>query len=127
MITRAEAAVYRQRLLGLLSRLGRNQSQLRDEALRGAGGETSGSLSDAPVHPADLGSHEFEEGLTLGLLENEDLLVEAINDALGRIEQGTYGRCEECGHDIAKERLQVLPYTRHCVACARLQQGETTT
>ena len=40
-------------------------------------------------------------------------------EALGRIDAGTYGRCEECGEMIAKPRLQALPYTRHCIECAR--------
>ena len=47
-----------------------------------------------------------------------------ITDALERINQGTFGKCEECGGTIPKGRLQALPYTRHCVACARkIQQS----
>jgi DnaK suppressor protein len=118
----AEIDAYRQRLLALMKRLNRDESQLRDEALRGAGGEASGGFSDVPLHLADLGSHQFEEDLTLNLLENQEQIVEAINAAWARIEQGTFGRCEECQKEIAKERLQALPYTRYCVGCARQLQ-----
>jgi RNA polymerase-binding transcription factor len=53
-------------------------------------------------------------------------VLEDIRAALARLDSGTYGRCEECGGDIARERLQTLPHTRHCIACARrLQEGTT--
>ncbi|CAL9348697.1 TraR/DksA C4-type zinc finger protein [Streptomyces sp. NPDC057838] len=42
-----------------------------------------------------------------------------IDEAFGRIEQGTYGTCLGCGRPIPAERLEILPYTRHCVACQR--------
>jgi RNA polymerase-binding transcription factor DksA len=119
-----EINFYRQRLLALKKRLVRDESQLMDEALAGVGGEASGGLSDVPLHQADLGSHQFEEDLTLDLLGNEDQIVEEVNAAWARLEQGTFGRCEECQKTISKERLQALPYARYCVECAdRLQNG----
>jgi DnaK suppressor protein len=68
-----------------------------------------------PVHPADLGTDNYEEEVTLGLLENEDPLLAEVNDALDRIEQGTFGRCEECRQEIPRERLEALPYARYCL------------
>jgi RNA polymerase-binding transcription factor DksA len=99
MIAKTEIDAYRQRLLALIRRLDRDRSQLQDEALHPTGGEASGSLSDVPLHLADLGSHSFEEELTLGMLENEEQLVEAINAALARMDEGIYGRCEACRAD----------------------------
>jgi RNA polymerase-binding protein DksA len=118
MISEVEARAYRDRLLALIGRLDRDRSQLKEEALRPTGGEASGSLSDVPLHLGDLGSHSFEQELTLGLLENEEQLIEEINAALDRLDQGGYGRCESCGQEITKARLQALPYARHCVTCA---------
>jgi RNA polymerase-binding transcription factor DksA len=126
MISEVEAHAYRNRLLALIGRLDRDRLQLKDEALRPTGGEASGSLSDVPLHPGDLGSHSFEEELTLGLLENEEQLIEEINVALDRLDHGGYGRCESCGQAITKARLQALPYARHCVACARNPQRMAT-
>jgi RNA polymerase-binding transcription factor DksA len=119
MISETEAAAYRTQLLALRSRLNRDRSQLEAEAFRPAGGEAGGGLSNVPLHPADLGTQAFEEELTLGLLESEELLGDEINAALARLDQGTYGRCAACGKGISKGRLQALPYARHCVACAR--------
>ncbi len=127
MLTKAEANRYRHSLLEMLRRLDEDRAQLKDEALGPVGGEASGSLSNVPLHLADLGSHDFEEELTLGLLENEELLIEAINAALERLDKGTFGRCEACSQDIHKDRLKALPYARHCVACAsKLHPGPSS-
>jgi RNA polymerase-binding protein DksA len=115
---------FRHQLLALKKRLGADLSALEEEALRATGGEASGSLSDVPVHPADLGTDTYEEEISLGLLENQDRLLTEVNDALARIEQGTFGRCEECHEEISLRRLAALPYTRYCLRCARMLQSE---
>jgi RNA polymerase-binding transcription factor DksA len=122
-MTKTEIPSYRQRLLALKKRLGGDLKELEEEALRPAGGEAAGGLSDVPIHPADVSAENYEEEVTVGLLENEDLLLTEVNDALNRIDRGTYGRCENCGQPIAKERLDALPYARYCLRCARLLQG----
>jgi RNA polymerase-binding transcription factor DksA len=123
-MTKAELETHREALLALRSRLTGDVSHLADEALRARGGEASGSLSNAPLHMADLGTDNFEQEFTLSLLQNQEQALKEIGEALERIRQGSYGRCEECGGAIPKARLQALPYTRHCVGCARkLQQS----
>ncbi len=117
-MTPKELQNYRQRLLGLMKRLNRDVSQLEEESLQGVGGEASGGLSDVPVHPADLGSHEFEEDVTLDLLTNEEQLLAEVNAAWERLEQGSFGRCEKCRREITRERLEAMPYARHCIQCA---------
>ena len=111
--------VYRQKLLRLLKRLDQDRKDLKDEVLQGTGGEASGSFSDVPIHPGDLGTHHFEEEMSLNLLENEEKLIEEVNAALERIEQGSFGRCEQCGQAIAPGRLDAVPYTRYCLNCAK--------
>lgn len=121
----AQIETYRRMLLGMRGRLKGDVSHLADEALRTGGGEASGSLSNAPIHMADLGSDAFEKDFTLTLLQNEEMQLGEIDAALARIHQGTFGLCEECGKSIPKPRLDALPFTRHCVECARkLQQSE---
>src|SRR5581483_6129862 len=105
-MTQTETETVRRRLESLLRRLDRDRAQLKDEALQGTGGEASGSLSDVPLHLADLGTHDFEEEVTLSLLQNEEQLIEEINAALARLEQGTFGTCEGCRRPIARDRLQ---------------------
>ena len=123
-MTKAELDTYRELLVSLRSRLNGDVTHLADEALRSTGGEASGSLSNAPLHMADLGTDNFEQEFTLSLLQNQEQALDEIREALGRIDRGTFGQCEECQQPIPKARLQALPYTRHCVACARkLQQS----
>jgi DnaK suppressor protein len=123
-MTRAEIDHYRRRLLALKRRLDGDVSELEEEALRPVGGEPSGGLSDVPVHPADLAGDDYEQQVDLGLLENEARILAEVSDALARIERGSFGRCENCGREISRERLEALPYARYCIRCAReLQVG----
>ena len=78
-----------------------------------------------PLHPADLSAHDYEEEVTLGLLENEEQLLQEASAALARIEQGTFGICEACRQPIAEKRLQALPYARYCAPCAKQREGPT--
>lgn len=123
-MTKADLETYQEKLLSLRKRLSGDVSHLADEALRARGGEASGGLSNAPLHMADLGTDNFEQEFTLSLLQNQEQALTEITEALERIHQGSFGRCEECATAIPKGRLQALPYARHCVACARkLQQS----
>jgi RNA polymerase-binding transcription factor DksA len=123
-MTKAELDAYKETLLSLRNRLSGDVSHLADEALRARGGEASGSLSNTPLHMADLGTDNFEQEFTFSLLQNQEQALSEIGEALERIRQGRFGRCEECKEAIPRARLQALPYTRHCVACAlKLQQS----
>jgi RNA polymerase-binding transcription factor DksA len=120
-MTKVELEAYRRQLLAMHKRLNGDVSHLTDEAL-GAAGNGGGGLSNMPIHMADLGSDAFEQENTLSLLANEQQRLEEIGDALERIKQGTFGRCEDCEAEIPKARLKELPYARYCVACARKQE-----
>ena len=123
-MTPADLDSFRQQLLALRERMTGDVSHLTGEALRHAGGEASGSLSNTPIHMADLGTDNFEQEFTFSLLENQEQTLEQIDEALERVRRGTFGRCEECQAVIPKPRLQALPYTRLCVDCARkLEEG----
>ena len=114
-----ELELFRQTLLNLRARLRGDLDQMTDEALKRNQPDSSGNLSNMPLHMADVGTENYDQEFTLGLIENEQETLEQINDALVRITNGTFGRCEECDAPIAKPRLQALPYTRVCIECAR--------
>jgi RNA polymerase-binding transcription factor DksA len=57
------------------------------------------------------------------MMENAVLLAGQTAEALRRIDAGTFGRCEVCGREIGCERLDALPYTPHCIECARESAG----
>ena len=110
---------FRQALIGLRARLRGDLDQMTDEALGRGQPESSGNLSNAPLHMADVGTENYDQEFTLSLIENDQGTLDMVHDALGRIEAGTFGRCEECNEPIARPRLQALPYARYCIGCAR--------
>lgn len=118
-MTEVELRHFKQRLLELKKRSSGVLTGLEEEALRPVGGEAAGGLSDVPVHPADLAADNYEEEVSLDLLESESMLLAEIEDALRRIEVGTYGRCARCHQEIPRARLEAVPYTRYCIRCAR--------
>jgi RNA polymerase-binding transcription factor DksA len=76
----------------------------------------SSELSKIDQHPAELGSETFDRELgltTLTIVEGE---LKDIDDALRRLDEGTYGICEECGKPIDEARLKAVPWARYCVA-----------
>lgn len=114
-----EMKVYRERLLSLRSRLRGDVNQLADAALKKNGNEAGGNLSSMPIHMADIGSDNFEQEFSLTLMQTEESTLEAIELALEKIEDGSYGICEECEVKIPKARLNAIPYTTVCVKCAQ--------
>jgi RNA polymerase-binding transcription factor DksA len=113
-----ELASYRRLLDSLRTRLQGDVVQMTDQALQATGGDAAGNLSRVPLHLADIGSESFDQEFTLGLIENEQETLAAVNAALGRLDAGTFGRCAECGEPIPRARLRALPYASHCVDCA---------
>lgn len=123
-MTAQERDGFRDQLVRLRDRLRGDFSSLTAEALRAAGGEASGNLSNAPLHLADLGTDNFEHEVTLSLMETEGQAMGEALDALRRLEEGTFGRCERCGKEIPSARLQAVPSTRYCLSCARRAEQE---
>jgi DnaK suppressor protein len=116
---KAESKVYKERLLALRARLRGDVNQMADAALKKS--RLDGAEASAmPIHMADLGSDNFEQEFTLSLMENEEEVLESIESALERIEDCSYGLCEECGVKIPKARLNAIPYAPTCVKCAEL-------
>ena len=70
-------------------------------------------LSSLVHHPGDVGSEAEEDAMNYQLLEREKKYVNEINDALERIENGTYGICKATGKVISKGRLDAVPHTRY--------------
>jgi len=118
-----ELTSFRQVLLSLRARLRGDLDQMTDEALRRDNAGGTGNLSNVPLHMADLGTDNYDQEFTLGLIENEQGTLELVIEALIRVEKGTFGQCVECGELISKPRLQAIPYARHCIGCARKLEG----
>lgn len=121
---KADSKTYKERLIALRARLRGDVSQMADAALKKNRSEANGDLSSMPIHMADIGSDNFEQEFTLSLMQNDEGTLEKIEAALERIEDGTFGVCDECGVKIPKTRLNAIPYTPVCVRCAeQIEQG----
>jgi|SwirhisoilCB1_FD_contig_31_19764684_length_486_multi_3_in_0_out_0_1 RNA polymerase-binding transcription factor DksA len=75
------------------------------------------NISAAPVHLADVVAPDVDADVEV--LHTERGILEAVNAALARIAEGTFGRCTACGGAISEDRLKALPYAPQCVRCAR--------
>ena len=119
----ADINSYKERLLALRARLRGDVNQMAESTLKKNRTESNGDLSSMPIHMADLGSDNFEQEFTLSLLQSEEGTLGQIESALERIEDGTYGVCEECGVRIPKKRLDAIPFAVMCVRCASQNEG----
>jgi DnaK suppressor protein len=93
--------------------------------------ENSGSLEEetgelvsgsADQHLADTATETVEREIGNTLEEHDERLLQAIDDALARIENGTYGKCVNCGAPIPEERLEAMPWATLCIDCKRLEE-----
>jgi DnaK suppressor protein len=72
---------------------------------------------------ADQATGNNEVHIQLKLKQTDAKILQAIEDALARIEKGTYGVCRDCGEPIAEARLNAIPWTRVCIACKAKQSA----
>jgi len=119
---RAQLNKYRKMLLDKRKDLLGDMNGIAAGAFRGGNGR--GDLSSMPTHPADIGSDNYEQEFSLGLLESERALLEEIDEALARIEDRTYGVCVGTGKPIGVPRLNARPWAKYGIEYARMvEQG----
>lgn len=92
-------------------------NQLDNNGMTKFNSEVASELSFYDNHPADIASETFEVEKGIALEANEMALLDKIDDALKAIDEGSYGKCQTCGKEIAKERLDFLPYALNCINC----------
>ena len=117
--------VYKDLLLKLRDRIVDEINFLANDNLNRSQRESSGDLSSYSFHMADQGTDNFDREFAANLLSSEQDVLYEIDEALRRIDQGSYGVCEMSGKPIEKERLKVLPFARHCVSVqSDLERGK---
>jgi RNA polymerase-binding transcription factor DksA len=98
------------------ARLQQIRTSLTLEPVDGLGErEALSELSLADQHPADVATETFEREKDVSILDNVDEQLRDVEDALQRLDQNTYGRCEICGKEIGDERLRARPEARFCI------------
>ena len=73
-------------------------------------------------HLADSATATLNREIDYTLEENSGHVLTAIDEALWRIESGTFGTCGRCGKPIAEDRLEAIPYANRCIDCKRLEE-----
>ncbi len=115
---------FRNRLLVLRRELLGDVDNMTGTTLKHNSTNDSGELSAMPVHMADVGTDNYEQEFTLGLIATEREMLKDIDHALGKFKDLTYGICEGTGEPINRPRLEAKPYARYCIDFARkIEQG----
>jgi RNA polymerase-binding protein DksA len=116
-LTKSELKEFYTALIAKRRELIGDMAGIENEALGADRQESKGDISD---HPADAGTDNFEQEFSLGLLESERTLLGEIDEALRRIEEGTYGICVGTGMVIGKARLMARPWSKYGIEYARM-------
>ena len=115
MLTKKKLEAFRKLLNGRLD-------DLLSEANRTVSGMTA--QNDNLPDPSDRATLESDRNFTLRIRDRERKLIGKIKEALERIDNKTYGLCEECGEDISEARLKARPVTTLCIDCKKRQENE---
>lgn len=126
-LTARDVENFRQILLEKRKVIVGDVNMIENESLKKSRIDAAGDLSSMPIHMADVGTDNYEQEFALGLVDSERKLLEEINDALERIDEGTYGICEGTKKTIAKVRLEACPWTRYCIEYARMVEKGLST
>src|SRR4029077_20563213 len=100
-LSKADLTYFRNLLLDKRREILGDVGSMESEAFKGGS-----NLSNMPIHMADVGTDNFEQEFTLGLIESERQTLREIQEALVRIDDGTYGICQGTGRMIPRERLE---------------------
>jgi RNA polymerase-binding protein DksA len=90
---------------------------ISDDTLHKSQKEAAGDISGYTYHMADVATDTYDREFSLGLATNERKILYELDDALKKIDEGTFGICEDCRRLITKTRLKAVPFARLCVKC----------
>jgi len=93
------------------------QEKMRDVRAEGASGEGAGVLDAAEASEADI-----QDDIELALIQMKSETRHKIEEALMRLDEGTYGNCFECGDEISERRLRALPFAVRCKDCEEARE-----
>lgn len=114
-LTQKQLTYYKQLLLEKMYEILSDVGQMEETIFQGGG-----ELSTMPVHLADVGTDSYEQEFSLDLMAEERKTLIEIQQALARIQNGTFGFCEGLGITIEENRLEAIPWTRYSLEYARL-------
>lgn len=117
LLNQQQLEQYGNRLQKMKDEITERIQMLQNTGLQESMQDSIGELSLYDNHPGDIASEVYERSKDLALLDNARIQLNKIEDALDRINEGTYGHCDKCGQVIDIDRLDVLPETTKCIHC----------
>ena len=117
-----EAEPYRELLLTAKATVTSEIHQIAKEASKSQR-EAAGDISAYTYHMADVAGDHYDRELSLNIASTEQRTLYEIDEALKRIDDGSYGACLECGKPIPQKRLKAVPYASLCIACQRSKES----
>jgi DnaK suppressor protein len=121
-----ELAYFRAQLQTQLELIQGNLNALAGDNLKRSPIDATGDISSHSTHMADHGTDNFDRELALNLASSRQDSLYDVEDAIRRIDDGTYGACESCGQGIERPRLKALPFAKKCMACQNAaERGRT--
>jgi RNA polymerase-binding transcription factor DksA len=117
-LTAKQLDIYRQLLLEKMQEISGDVYTMQESIF-----QSGGELSSMPVHLADIGTDSYEQEFNLDLMAEEKKILVEIQEALKRIEDGTFGICEGLGIPIEENRLKAIPWTRYSMEYARMLES----
>jgi DnaK suppressor protein len=117
---------YRRKLLELKEQITGIVQNIANDNLKSQMRENSGDLSGYSLHMADMGTDNFDREFALSIAGRENDILHLIEAALERIDEASYGLCENCEKPISDKRLDAIPYAAHCITCeSELEKGRS--
>ena len=95
--------------------------ELREEIFRSIG-EALHSQFEIPQDPAEQGLIDLLEDTGLAVADIRRQELTRMDEAMGRLERGTYGLCDDCGTEIDEKRLSVSSFVRYCIDCQKKRE-----
>ena len=120
-LTREQIKRYRQLLITERAKLA-GEIRAIAEAASKSPREASGDLSAYTLHMADMAADTFDRELSMNIVSSEQEILYEIDDALKRLDDGTFGTCQSCDGPITMSRLKAVPYAALCITCQRKKE-----
>ena len=112
-----ELEYFKKLILKMKEKMLDDIKHISEDTLKKSQKDAAGDISGYTNHMADVATDTYDREFSLGLASNERQSLYELDEAIKKIEEGTFGICEECKSLIAKTRLKVVPFTRLCVKC----------
>jgi len=122
-LTKKELVEFRKLIVKRKNEILENLDRISEDTLKKSQKDASGDISGYTYHMADVATDNYDREFSLGLASNERQLLYELDDALKKIEESSFGVCEDCKGLITKTRLKALPYARLCLKCQEKREG----